>query len=148
MNIQTKCNNIPIITTREQFMEVANSKDEHVFLIEKEDKKIYLISDMEYIGKDHLRIESMRFELFVNGTEDFLEETCKCRERNCGGIYFFDEDIDDPKKVLKDFYDYPANGFIISLNDKAYKTLMNDCLADGFYFILIEPNAEDNKGDC
>ena len=75
MNIQTKCNNIPIITTREQFMEVANSKDEHVFLIEKEDKKIYLISDMEYIGKDRLRIESMRFEMFVNGTEDFLEET-------------------------------------------------------------------------
>lgn len=126
-----------MFVTKEQFIQAAGTQDESAFLVEKENDKIYLISDMEHTEDYGLRIESMRFEIFVDGAEDFLEESGDCRGRNCGGTSFYGEDVNDDDEVRQMFYDEAAKGFIICLNKDVYKILTQGDLKDGCYFVLL-----------
>lgn len=126
-----------MLVTKEQFIKAVGTQDESIFIVEKEDGKIYLISDMERTEEYGLRIEAMRFEIFVDGAEDFLEETGECRGRNCGGIYFYGEDTADDNEVRQSFYDEATDGFIVCENKDVYKTIMDTNLKDGYYFIFL-----------
>lgn len=125
--------------TKEDFIEAARAQDESVFIVEKENGKIYFVSDMELTEEYGLRIESMRFEIFIDGARDFLEETDGCRGRNCGGICLIGE-YEDDDVVREDFYDFPANGFLICSNDNVYAAITDKNLSDGYYFILLKSN--------
>lgn len=96
------------IVTKDQFMKISKNKSDKDFcLIEKEDEKVYLISAFDYEATHGMRIEAMRFEIFIDGIRDFVEEISECRGRNCGGIYFIDENVIDEEQIRSDFLIFP-----------------------------------------
>ncbi len=129
-------------TEKEQFITTVGDRDESVFLIEKTDEGVFLLSDMERVDPDcmedvkgGLRIEEMYFEIFVDGATDFLEEVSDCRGRNCGGITFYDEDVEDDDEVREDFYDHSANGYIVRSNDNVYEFIKRT--KNGYYYVCV-----------
>lgn len=94
---------------------------EKLYLIQTDNGKVYLLSDIEYGGDIGLRIEIMNFEM--NTKLPFSTANSECRGHYIGGITFIEYNTKEEadRYVLTEFLDLKKNAIYLLCSECEFK---------------------------
>lgn len=106
--------------TKEQWLSSVTDL-EKLYLIQTDNGKVYLLSDIEYGGDMGLRIEMMYFEM--NTERPFSTANSECRGHYTGGITFIEYNTKEEadRYVLTEFLDLKKNAIYLLCSECEFK---------------------------
>ena len=121
--------------TKEKYLSSVTDL-EKLYLIQIDNGKVYLLSDIEYGGDIGLRIEMMDFE--INTEFPFSIANSECREHYIGGITFIEYDTEEEanKHVLTDFLNLKTNAIYLLCFEYEFKKILELYLNKIIYILI------------
>lgn len=122
---------------KEEYIEYIRTNPEYAALIEIENGKVFLKSDMEFHGSQQfLCVECMCFQL--NNSKNLLRDLEECRSSYAGGITFPIENCENENAAIEIFMQQSNSDVYILVKNNELEYIIHDYC--GCVYLIVDNN--------